>query len=174
MATGSKLASVLPNAFTSDMDPEMEKWFVKTSQGLIGDITSPLVAQMGLDGSVTEPVQFLDNACGAGVLTQEVHRALSPAVLSKSTFTCADFSEKMVATTLRRAASEGWGHMEGKVVDGANTGFPDASFSHMGISLGLHIIPDPDRAVKGTQHVIAERTMKPANTTTYSRCAAHS
>lgn len=147
--SGSKLASVLPNAFTKDMDAEMEKWFVKTSKGLIGDLTSPLVAQMGLNEVVTEPIQFFDNACGAGVLTQEVHRALKPEVLSKSTFTCADFSDKMVATTLRRAANEGWGHMEGKVVDGANTGFPDASFSHIGISLGLHIIPDPDRAVKG-------------------------
>ncbi|KAK1244479.1 hypothetical protein MKX07_003278 [Trichoderma sp. CBMAI-0711] len=122
--------------------------FVQASHGIMRSIVEPLVTQMGFRETLTEPVVLLDSACGAGVLTQEVQAALPKELLERSSFTCADNAEGLVDVVKRRIAEEKWVNAEAKVLDAMNTGLPDNSFTHVGIALALHIIPDPDAVVK--------------------------
>lgn len=134
--------------------PTFEKDFIDASRGVIRLIAEPLVNDIGLKGKVTEPVRLLDSACGAGVVTQEVQAALSDAILGQSSFTCADSSPAMVDVVRKRIVNEKWVNAEAKVLDAMDTGLPESSFTHVAIALGLHIIPDPDAAVRDCMRVL--------------------
>lgn len=88
--------------------------FIRTSRSVIGRLAAPLVQQMGIS---SKPVVFLDNACGAGALVQEVRKALTPDALKQSSFTCTDVSEQMVQAVKIRTASEGWDNVEAQVAN---------------------------------------------------------
>ncbi|KAL6866865.1 S-adenosyl-L-methionine-dependent methyltransferase [Trichoderma novae-zelandiae] len=126
-----------------------EQDFIRLSRGIMRLLVEPLVAHMGFDDTVTEPVVLLDSACGSGVLTQEVQAALSDEVLGRSSFTCADHAAGMVGLVKKRIVDEEWVNAEAKVLDAMDTGLPDSSFSHVGVALALHLTPDPDAVVKG-------------------------
>ncbi|RFU77350.1 hypothetical protein TARUN_4902 [Trichoderma arundinaceum] len=164
-----------------------EQDFTRVSQRLIRYIAEPLVAQMGLNGGISKPIALFDNACGAGVVTQEVQAALPDEILQSSSFTCADSSAAMVDLVKKRIVNEKWVNVEAKVLDamvGAlliciiygplymvdetaanvhyfpqNSGLPENSFSHVAIALALHITPDPDAVVKD-----CIRLLKPGGT----------
>ncbi|UKZ82577.1 hypothetical protein TrVFT333_010369 [Trichoderma virens FT-333] len=136
-----------------------EKDFTRVARGIMGAIVQPLISHMGFRNEVTEPVVLLDSACGSGVVTQEVQAVLSDEVLQRSSFTCADSSEGMVDVVKRRIVEEKWVNAEAKVLDAMNTGLPDNFFSHVAISLALHITPDPDAVVKD-----CIRILKPGGT----------
>ncbi|KAL7812667.1 S-adenosyl-L-methionine-dependent methyltransferase [Trichoderma aethiopicum] len=122
---------------------------VQMSHGIMRTIVEPLVTHMGFrEKTLTEPVVLLDSACGSGVLTQEVQAALSGEVLARSSFMCADNAVGMVDLVRRRIVEEKWVNAEARVLDATNTGLPDSSFSHVGVALALHLIPDPDAVVK--------------------------
>ncbi|PTB41655.1 hypothetical protein M441DRAFT_138684 [Trichoderma asperellum CBS 433.97] len=134
--------------------PTFEKDFVDFSRGVLRLIADPLVNDLGLNGNVTEPVRLLDSACGVGVVTQEVQAALPDEILQSSSFTCADNSEAMVDVVKKRIAEEKWVNVEAKVLDAQDTGLPESSFTHVAIALGLHIIPDPDAAVRDCMRLL--------------------
>ncbi|KAL7800206.1 S-adenosyl-L-methionine-dependent methyltransferase [Trichoderma ceciliae] len=136
-----------------------EQDFTQLSQGVMRLITEPLVAHMGFRGEVAKPIALLDNACGAGVVTQEVQAALSDEILQSSSFTCADSSAAMVDLVKNRIVSEQWVNAEAKILDAMNTGLPENSFSHVAIALALHITPNPDAVVKD-----CIRILKPGGT----------
>ncbi|KPM46134.1 hypothetical protein AK830_g442 [Neonectria ditissima] len=116
----------------SDVDkPENE--YLVASRGVLRGLIAPLLSQMGLTETTTVPVDLLDGACGTGLLTQEVQDILPRDVLERSTILCGDNSEQMIAIVKRRIAAEGW-----------DTGLPENSFSHVGLGLALHLIPDAD------------------------------
>ncbi|GFP57493.1 methyltransferase tpcH [Trichoderma asperellum] len=134
--------------------PTFEKDFVDFSRGMLRLIADPLVNDLGLNGNVTEPVTLLDSACGVGVVTQEVQAALPDEILQSSSFTCADSSEAMVDVVKKRIVEEKWVNVEAKVLDAQDTGLPESSFTHVAIALGLHIIPDPDAAVRDCMRLL--------------------
>ncbi|KAL7818333.1 S-adenosyl-L-methionine-dependent methyltransferase [Trichoderma gracile] len=147
-----------------------EQDFVQISYGIMSSIVEPLVTHMGFHETLTEPVVLLDSACGSGVLTQEVQAALAEEVLEMSSFTCADNAVGMVDLVKRRIVEEKWVNAEAKVLDAMNTGLPDNSFSHVGVALALHLIPDPDAVVKD-----CIRILKPGGifgASTWSRATA--
>lgn len=94
-----------------------EKDFTKFSRGIMRVIAEPLIKQMGFNNEMTEPVVLLDNACGSGVVTQEVQAVLSDEVLQRSSFTCADSSAAMVDLVKKRVVSEKWVNVEATVLD---------------------------------------------------------
>ncbi|KAL7934300.1 S-adenosyl-L-methionine-dependent methyltransferase [Trichoderma chlorosporum] len=128
--------------------------FTRFSRGIMRVIAGPLISHMDFNSEVAEPVILLDNACGSGVVTQEVQAVLSNEVLQRSSFTCADSSAAMVDLVKKRIASEKWMNVETKMLDAMNTGLPDNSFSHVAIALALHITPDPDAVVKDCMRIL--------------------
>lgn len=94
-----------------------ERDFTRFSRGIMRVIVEPLITQMGFNNDITEPVVLLDNACGSGVVTQEVQAALSDEVLQRSSFTCADSSAAMVDLVKKRIVGEKWVNVEATVLD---------------------------------------------------------
>lgn len=131
-----------------------EKDFTRFSRGIMRVIVEPLIEQMGFINEITEPVVLLDNACGSGVVTQEVQAVLSDEVLQRSSFTCADSSAAMVDLVKKRVVGEKWVNVETTVRDAMHTGLPDNTFSHVALGLALHITPDPDAVVKDCMRIL--------------------
>lgn len=94
-----------------------EQILIRLSLGIMKLIARPLVAQMGITHKTTTPVALLDNACGSGVVTQEVQAVLPDEILQSSSFTCADNSAPLVDLVEKRAAGEKWVNVEAKVLD---------------------------------------------------------
>ncbi|KAM4058948.1 methyltransferase [Hirsutella rhossiliensis] len=130
-----------------------EQDLVMVSRQMLRLLAAPLLEQMGLP-QTTSSVALLDNACGTGVVTQEVQSALAVEVLRRSRFMCADSSEAMIGLVRKRAAAEGWVNVEARVADARDSGLPADSFSHVAVALGLHIIPDPDAVIEDCRRML--------------------
>ncbi|KAI9896072.1 hypothetical protein N3K66_008972 [Trichothecium roseum] len=131
-------------------DDAQEKHFLQTTQGMAIPLAAPLIEHMGLDqdsrrrrSSPSSPVALLDLCCGAGLVRQEVGKTLGEEALGGSSFVCADSSDMMVGIVEKRIAAEGWANTEARVLDAQDTGLAENSFTHVAISLGIHLVPDP-------------------------------
>ncbi|KAF4345012.1 coq5 family [Fusarium beomiforme] len=132
----------------------LEDQMLYASRTMMPHLIRPLPAQMGISEKTSAPVNFLDNACGSGVLTHAIQQALSKDVLEKSMFLCADASDGMVSVAKKRLGLEGWVNTEVKKLDARNTGLPENSFTHVGLGLALHIIPDPNAVLADTKRIL--------------------
>ncbi|KAK7988679.1 POZ domain-containing protein [Apiospora arundinis] len=130
-----------------------------------------LLLQAGLlplDGAKEEPFALFDNACGTGLITSLLQKNMSPAVLRESRIVCADLNANLVDIVKWRAETDGWkGTVETAVLDAQDTGLPANSFSHVVISLAMHIIPNPEAALRE-----AHRLLRPKGTLAFSVWAA--
>ncbi|CAK7208047.1 hypothetical protein SEUCBS139899_010881 [Sporothrix eucalyptigena] len=108
----------------------------------------------GLDSSTGTPFTLLDHACGSGVTAAILNRAVGRSLLEKSSILCADVSEPMVDLVKRRIANEGWINTTAERRDAQSSGLPNGFFTHVTIGMGLHIIPDPDAALKDCIRVL--------------------
>lgn len=91
---------------------------INSGKGFVSGMARPLLQQMGLTGIATkDPVVVLDLACGSGVVTQELQKALPVEVLEKSRFVAGDSSEALVAIVEKTAEGEGWRNVEARVTD---------------------------------------------------------
>ncbi|OAA76533.1 UbiE/COQ5 methyltransferase [Akanthomyces lecanii RCEF 1005] len=147
-----KMSSTLSGSF-SEADKHENTW-VRTSKTIIAKLAAPLLPKMGLTADRTAPVTLLDNAAGAGVMAQEVNRTLPRTTLQAGSILATDFSEALVGITQERIKTEGWINTEARVADAQDTKLPDNTYSHVSILLGLHIIPNPDAAVKEAIRVL--------------------
>ncbi|UNI16769.1 hypothetical protein JDV02_003176 [Purpureocillium takamizusanense] len=168
-----------------------ERERARTSSGsMMGGLAAPLLEQMGLlsssssaaaaaavhdvTGSPSQPqkqpsIRLLDSACGPGVFTREVQGALGRTaegreVLARSRFVCADSSPGMVEAARRRMEEEEWVNAEARVADAMDTGLPDDAFTHVAITLGLHLIPQPDAVLADVKRVLRHGGMFGATT----------
>ncbi|XWX01216.1 hypothetical protein V2A60_009242 [Cordyceps javanica] len=147
-----KMSSTMSGVFTG-ADKHENTW-VRTSKTIIAKLAAPLLPRMGLTADRTAPVTLLDNAAGAGVMAQEVNKVLPRMTLQAGSILATDFSEALVGITQERIKTEGWINTEARVADAQDTKLPDNTYSHVSILLGLHIIPDPDAAVKEAIRVL--------------------
>ncbi|OAA43977.1 UbiE/COQ5 methyltransferase [Beauveria brongniartii RCEF 3172] len=131
-----------------------ENTWVRTSKTVIAKLAAPLLPRMGLTADRTAPVTLLDNAAGAGVMAQEVNAVLPRTTLQAGSILATDMSESLVGIMQGRIKTEGWINTEARVADAQDTKLPDNTYSHVSILLGLHIIPDPDAAVKEAIRVL--------------------
>lgn len=104
-----------------------EETMIEMSRTMMVPLNARLMGQMGLDQHTTEPIAFLDSACGAGPATQELFKAVPREFLEKSEVVCADGSPMMVGLVERRIREEGWVGASARVLD-AMVSF-DCSFS---------------------------------------------
>ncbi|KAJ3958267.1 hypothetical protein N0V92_005144 [Colletotrichum tropicale] len=61
---------------------------------------------MGITNITSQGVNFFDNACGTGVLTQELQSMLTNEIVQKSSFLCADKAQNMVDMVKKRVVDE--------------------------------------------------------------------
>lgn len=106
-----------------------------------------MLSQIGLDAETTTPFQHLDNGCGVGVVAAELQRLIKPEVLRQSSTLCGDFSAPVVELVNKRIKEEGWVNVEARQVDAQKTDLETASFTHVTVNIGFHVIPDSEAAL---------------------------
>ncbi|EFQ36583.1 methyltransferase domain-containing protein [Colletotrichum graminicola] len=131
-----------------------EETMIDTSRTILGPLNARLVSQMGLGAETHEPIAFLDSACGAGPATQELYKAVPRQVFQKSEIVCGDESPMMVDLVKKRIKNEQWAGAQGRVIDATDSGLESDSFTHVVISLGLHVIPRPDTVIKDVVRIL--------------------
>ncbi|OAA58343.1 UbiE/COQ5 methyltransferase [Cordyceps fumosorosea ARSEF 2679] len=147
-----KLSTSLRGVF-ANADKHEDTW-VRTSKTVIAKLAAPLLPRMGLTADRTAPVTLLDNAAGAGVMAQEVNKTLPRMTLQAGSILATDLSAALVTIMQDRIKTEGWINTEARVADAQDIKLPDNTYTHVSILLGLHIIPDPDAAVKEAIRVL--------------------
>ncbi|KAK1622000.1 methyltransferase domain-containing protein [Colletotrichum phormii] len=130
-----------------------EKTMIEMSRTMMVPLNARLLAQMGLGQHTTEPIAFLDSACGAGPATQELFKAVPREVLEKSEVVCADGSPMMAELVERRIREEGWVGARARVSDAMDSGLAENSLTHVVIGLGL-LIPRPDKTTKDVVRIL--------------------
>ncbi|KAF4974794.1 hypothetical protein FZEAL_8348 [Fusarium zealandicum] len=149
-AAAETLAALYHNADKGSLEEQM----IYVSRNLMPRLMAPMAPQMGISAETSTPVALLDNACGTGVFMDQVQQTLTKEVLEKSTFVCADNGDGMVSLSKRRAEMEGWVNTEVKKLDAMNTGLAENTFTHVGIGLALHIIPNPDAVLADCKRIL--------------------
>lgn len=99
---------VYPIAHHTSEISNSDRDMIPTSRGMLAKMASPLLTQMGITNITSQPVDFFDNACGTGVLTQELQSMLTNEIIQKSSFLCADKAQNMVDMVKKRVTDEGW------------------------------------------------------------------
>ncbi|KAK1707340.1 hypothetical protein CaCOL14_008377 [Colletotrichum acutatum] len=130
-----------------------EETMIEMSRKMMVPLNARLIQQMGL-GHTTEPIAFLDSACGAGPATQELYKVVPREVLEKSEVVCADGSPMMVGLAERRIREEGWVGARAKNLDAMDSGLAENSLTHVVIGLGLHLIPRPDKTIQDVVRIL--------------------
>jgi SAM-dependent methyltransferase len=111
---------------------------------------APLQAAL-LSHAAPQPGEHVvDLACGAGLLTLPVARAVGPAgrVLG------IDLSGRMVDATRRRASAFGMAQVSVERADAEDPGLPDAAFDLALCALGLMYLPEPVRALEACRRAL--------------------
>ncbi|GFG13976.1 ubiquinone/menaquinone biosynthesis C-methyltransferase UbiE [Aspergillus lentulus] len=104
----------------------------------------------------------LDNACGTGIITEEILERFPTA--SKPKVYAADLASSMVSSLSTKAASKGWvngedGLVEASVMDAKELTFPYNMFTHSYTDLGILFFKIPE---KGPSQIY--RTLQPGGT----------
>lgn len=92
-----------------------ERDMIVTSRVFMSKLAKPLISRM--IASTGKPVTFLDNACGSGVLVQEMQQMLTEEALKESSFLCTDSSEACTDLVKKRITAEEWVNVDTKTVD---------------------------------------------------------
>ncbi|KAF4483881.1 Methyltransferase tpcH [Colletotrichum fructicola Nara gc5] len=117
-------------------------------------MASPLLTQMGITNITSQGIIFFDNACGTGVLTQELQSMLTNEIMQKSSFLCADKAQNMVDMVKKRVTDEGWTNTKVTTLDAMKTSLSDDTFTHIGLGMSLHMIPDPDAVLNDCKRLL--------------------
>ncbi|KAK1594158.1 methyltransferase domain-containing protein [Colletotrichum navitas] len=141
-------------AMDTTIGSHWEETMIDASRTMMGPLNARLISQMGLGAETHEPIAFLDSACGAGPATQELYKTVPRQVLEKSDIVCGDESPMMVDLVKKRIKDEGWAGAQGRVIDAMDSGLESDSFTHVVISLGLHVIPRPDIVIKDVVRIL--------------------
>ena len=86
----------------------------------------------------------LDNACGPGIVTGEIHKLCSPS--DRPAIHAVDFSPGMIAALEQNVAEKEWEHVYPAVMSAEDLTFPDKTFSHSFTNFGIFLFPHPAKA----------------------------
>ncbi|KAI0132901.1 S-adenosyl-L-methionine-dependent methyltransferase [Xylariales sp. AK1849] len=144
-------------SFTAGKTDEEIDRVLDNGDQIMGRSAALLLDQAGLNASTKKPFKLLDNACGMGTVGAQLQPTVDKSVLEKSRFLCADVNEQFIDVLKKRAEMKRWVNTDAVVADAQDSKLPDRSFTHVTISHGLHVIPDPDAALKDTLRVLQPR-----------------
>ncbi|KAL3441532.1 S-adenosyl-L-methionine-dependent methyltransferase [Aspergillus insuetus] len=104
-----------------------------------------------LDPKIKSLSVILDNACGTGIITEEILGQFSDGASPK--VFAADFAPSMVANFEATAKSKGWiidddgdDSLTVSVMDAENLTYPDNTFTHSYTNLGFPFFPNGEKA----------------------------
>ncbi|KEY68599.1 hypothetical protein S7711_05781 [Stachybotrys chartarum IBT 7711] len=147
MAVATNLAQVTKSLAALYASPT-DHQHVLVAKRFLRPLVSPLLPQMGITEQTSTPVQWLDLASGSGVVPQELQAVLSRDVLENSTFLLSDLSPSLVELLNTRIAAEKWVGTSARVLNAMDTGLQDNSYTHVSVSMGLHLISKPNDVLK--------------------------
>ncbi|KAL3462383.1 S-adenosyl-L-methionine-dependent methyltransferase [Aspergillus heterothallicus] len=104
-----------------------------------------------LDPKVDSSSVILDNACGTGIITEEILRQVSDG--AKPKIFAADLAPSMITNFEAKAKSQGWivdadanNALSVLVMDAENLTYPDDTFTHSYTNLGFPFFPNGEKA----------------------------
>ncbi|KAL4866959.1 hypothetical protein BDV12DRAFT_172123 [Aspergillus spectabilis] len=115
-----------------------------------------------LDPKVDSSSIILDNACGTGIITEEILNHFSE---SRPRISAADFAPSMVSNFTTKAKAKGWitdgdvNHLTVSVQNAEELTYPDESFTHSYTNLGFPFFADGEKAAAQLY-----RTLRPNGT----------
>ncbi|GFF56451.1 hypothetical protein IFM46972_10518 [Aspergillus udagawae] len=107
-----------------------------------------------LQPTVDSSSVVLDNACGTGIITEEILERVPTVKIC-----VADLAPSMVSNLASKAESRGWENVEASVMDAEELTFPGEMFSHSYTNLGILFFQNPEKAAA---HIY--RTLRPGGT----------
>lgn len=113
-----------------------------------GNCTRTVASQMlhNLNPPITSSSYILDNACGPGIVSEQIKRIHPDAKIMAT-----DWSPSMVEETQNRIKTEGWRNIETGIEDVRDLrGLQDGTFSHAFTNLGMPVPGDDDSGVNIT------------------------
>lgn len=114
MSTNADTGTATFKGISQHFQEEALLW---ASRNLIIHLAAPMISQMGITEETTEPLNFLDLACGTGIATDVVQKRLPRDILEKSSFLATDSSEVMTDLARKRIALDGWVNTKVEVKD---------------------------------------------------------
>ncbi|KAK8174006.1 S-adenosyl-L-methionine-dependent methyltransferase [Phyllosticta citrichinensis] len=136
----------------------------KPGEELTRPFASVLVHNSGLSkASGSSDIVVLDNACGTGIVSVQLHALLPDDAKARLHLTCADFSSSMIDSVAQRIAENGWEGARAQVADALSLPFPPSTFTHVLTNFGIIGMPNPRQALR-EQH----RVLQPAGTAAFS------
>ncbi|KAK5657642.1 hypothetical protein OQA88_2714 [Cercophora sp. LCS_1] len=146
-STGAKLMSKFYNNLSGMIGASWEDVLLDNARRVSAPLAIRMLDQIGLNSATSTPFKLFDSGCGAGVVAAEVHRVVQPSVLAKSSVLCGDYSEQVIGLVKKRIEGEGWIGTEARKVDAQKTELESASFTHMTMNIGFHVVPDSEAAL---------------------------
>jgi ubiquinone/menaquinone biosynthesis C-methylase UbiE len=89
----------------------------KGAESVTGPFAKHLIRQAGLLEPSEGPLIILDNACGTGIVTSELHDMLDEGAKERLQVTCGDLSEAMVHAVQQRIEAHEWKHVKAQLVN---------------------------------------------------------
>ncbi|KAJ2896928.1 hypothetical protein MKZ38_005105 [Zalerion maritima] len=135
------------------------KFRVEMSTAIMMPAALRVVELLGITSPSPPPFSLLDAACGPGVVADALYRSVSRDSLDKSKILCGEISEDLVSVTNDRAEKEGWTAVRAELLDGRNTGgkVGDEEMNFVTCNMGMHVIDDPDAALRDIHRVLKPR-----------------
>ncbi|KAK7553482.1 S-adenosyl-L-methionine-dependent methyltransferase [Phyllosticta paracitricarpa] len=119
---------------------------------------SGLLATATTTGSTTDDdLAVLDNACGTGIVSFQLHALLPGEAKARLQLTCADVSKSMIESVRQRIEDNGWEGAKAQVADALALPFPPSSFTHIFTNFGIIGMPNPRQALREQHRVLRPR-----------------
>ncbi|MCJ1446551.1 MAG: hypothetical protein MMC23_007056 [Stictis urceolatum] len=128
--------------------------YERMTGGATRTIASELVK---LSPPITGDSTILDNACGSGIMIEELYKAMPKG--THPTIKAADAAPSMIDLLKYKIKQEGWSNVEAVTSPGESLTYPDDSFTHSFTNHGLFFFKDADQ---GAAEIY--RTLKPGGT----------
>lgn len=134
----------------------------KLGEVLTGHFAQRILSQIDLP-STKEPVQFLDLACGTGIVSKyavEVLSKLRPQnkLLPEDRFTCADMAPAMLDVLQARTGEEDWSadSQQFEIVQAnmTDTKLPSDTYTHLGCNFGPGLAPKPENTLRESYRML--------------------
>lgn len=99
---------------------------------------------ISLAPSISSTSIVLDNASGPGIVTGEIMRQSASAGAPPPTIYAADISPAMVELVVQN----NWSSVRGDVMDAQELSYPDNTFTHVFMNMGIFLLPEPEKGAK--------------------------
>lgn len=129
---------------------------IATNEEVTGPPAGELIRQSGiLRIQPTHPIEVLDNACGGGILTSELLKAVAQTHgVDVKRAVAGDTDPRMLEYVRKRGERFGWSNVEIEQIDQQSVAKPDGSYSHVFNNFGIFFCADEEAALSETYRIL--------------------